>query len=284
MTEGANQAQADFWNADPGLNWVRFQPDMDLLLGGVAEALLARAAARPGERAIDIGCGAGATTLAVAQAVGPTGSVLGVDISEPLLGRAEERRRAAGQMQAAFLRADAQDHPFDPGSTDLILSRFGVMFFADPAAAFRNLALALRHDGRMVLAVWSFPQANPFFATPGRIAAERLGRPAPTDPDGPGPMALRDPDRVSGLLRQAGLDHIRIEPVPVDLHHPAGLEAVVTMLGHLGGIPGLMREKGGTAEDMAAILAEVRAAFAGYAAADGIRIPAVVNLCSAVKP
>jgi SAM-dependent methyltransferase len=283
MTEVANQAQADFWNADPGLNWVRFQPDMDLLLGGVAEVLLAQAAPRPGEQAVDIGCGAGATTLAVARAVGPSGSVLGVDISEPLLRRAEERRQAAGLSQANFLLADAQDHPLGPAESDLLLSRFGVMFFADPAAAFRNMAAALRPGGRMVLAVWSSAQANPFFSTPGRIAAERLGRPAPSDPDGPGPMALHDPQRVSGLLRLAGLDDIRIEPVPVDLHHPAGLEAVVTMLGHLGGIPGLMREKGGTAEDMAAILSDVRSAFAGYVTADGIRIPAVINLCSAVR-
>ncbi|MCF1708563.1 class I SAM-dependent methyltransferase [Tabrizicola sp. J26] len=283
MAQTANDGQADFWNADPGRNWVLFQPDMDLILAEVAAEVFRQAAPAPGERVIDIGCGAGTTTLEAARRVGAAGRALGLDISHPLLERAEERRRDAGLANLAFLHGDAQVHPFEPAGTDLILSRFGVMFFADPVAAFRNMASALRPGGRMVFAVWSNGQVNPFFSTPGRIAAERLGPPEVVDPDGPGPMALRDPARVLHLFNESGMVEAEVRKVPLDLHHPGGVDRVVTMLGRLGGIPGILREKGGTAEDLAAILAGVREAFAGYATPDGIRIPAEINLCTAVK-
>ena len=284
MASDSNQGQVDFWNADPGRNWVLFQPEMDLVMAGVADLLLLAADPAPGESAIDIGCGAGATTLAVARRVGPQGRVIGIDISEPLLARAEERRRESGLDHTSFLLADAQDHAFSRGMADLILSRFGVMFFADPVAAFRNLGAALRPGGRMVMAAWAEVEANPFFSVPGRIAATRLGPPEPSDPDAPGPMAFRDVGRVTGILQDAGLDEARAERREVDLHHPGGVEAVVTLLTAIGSIPRLMRDKCGTAADMDAIRDGLRAAFAGYASADGVRVPAVINLYTAAKP
>ena len=283
MASDSNQGQVDFWNADPGRNWVRFQPEMDLVMAGVADLLLLAADPAPGESAIDIGCGAGATTLAVARRVGPQGRVIGVDISEPLLARAEERRRESGLEQTSFLLADAQDHAFSRGMADLILSRFGVMFFADPVAAFRNLGAALRPGGRMVMATWAEVEANPFFLVPGRIAAARLGPPELSDPDAPGPMAFRNTARVTGILRDAGLAEARADRHNVDLHHPGGIEAVVTLLTSIGAIPRLMRDKGGTAADMAAIQDGLREAFSGYATPDGVRIPAVINLYSATR-
>lgn len=284
MASDSNQGQVDFWNADPGRNWVLFQPEMDLVMAGVADLLLMAADPGPGESAIDIGCGAGATTLAVARRVGPQGRVIGIDISEPLLARAEERRRESGLDHTSFLLADAQDHAFSRGMADLILSRFGVMFFADPVAAFRNLGAALRPGGRMVMATWAEVESNPFFLVPGRIAAARLGPPEPSDPDAPGPMAFRDVGRVTGILRESGLDEVRAERREVDLHHPGGVEAVVTLLTAIGSIPRLMRDKGGTATDMDAICDGLRAAFAGYASPDGVRVPAVINLYTATKP
>ena len=204
MTE-ANADQATFWNAQPGQNWVDFQADLDAQLSEVTDRLLAACAARPGERVLDIGCGAGGSTLALAAAVGAVGSVLGLDLSEPLLARAEERRRDLALGNVRFARGDAQDHPFAPGGFDLAASRFGVMFFADPVAAFRNIARALRPGGRLVFVAWAGPEHNPWFAIPQRAAVARLGPVAPTPPDAPGPMAFRDAARVTGLLEAAGL-------------------------------------------------------------------------------
>lgn len=279
----ANTGQHTFWNDAPGRAWVAQQPAMDLLMTNVTALVMAEAALRPGQRVLDVGCGAGALTLAAARAVGLQGGALGVDISAPLLARAEELASAEGLEQARFLRADAQDHGFAPAVFDLVLSRFGVMFFADPVAAFANLAGAMRPGGRMVLAVWGRAAANPFFATPGRIGAARLGPPPPSDPDGPGPMAFSDIPRVLGILRAAGL-RAEGRAVELTLDHPSGIEPVLDLLSHLGGLPRLLRETGGTAEDLAAILAALREEWSGLVGDDGcLRIPAEINLYTAAR-
>lgn len=274
-----NADQTAFWNADPGRMWVRFQPDMDLLLEAVTGLLLEEAATRPGGRVLDVGCGAGATSLAFAGAVGPGGRVLGLDVSAPLLARARER--AAGLGQLTFAEADAQVAELEAGRFDLVVSRFGVMFFGDPVAAFRNLGRALAPGGRMVLAAWAGVEANPFFRDPGRIGVARLGALPPSDPDGPGPMAFRDNDRVTGILRAAGLEAVEGRAVDLALVHPGGIEPVLDMLTGIGGLPRLMRERGGTAEDMAAIQTALRDAWAAHVGPEGLRLPARVNLFSA---
>ncbi len=280
---GANAEQHTFWNDAPGRAWVAQQPAMDLLMRNVTALVMAEAAPRPGQHVLDVGCGAGALALAAARTVGPQGRALGVDISAPLLARAEELARAEGLAQVGFLRADAQDHGFAPSAFDLVLSRFGVMFFADPVAAFMNLARTMRPGGRMVLAVWGRAAANPFFATPGRIGAARLGPPPPSDPDGPGPMAFSDIPRVLGILHAAGLQ-AEGRAVDLTLDHPGGLEPVLDLMSNLGGLPRLLRETGGTAEDLAAILAALREEWAGLVGDDGcLRIPAEINLYTATR-
>ncbi|WP_333817236.1 class I SAM-dependent methyltransferase [Tabrizicola sp.] len=275
----ANTGQHTFWNDVPGRAWVAQQPAMDLLMTNVTALVMAEAAPLPGQRVLDVGCGAGALTLAAARAVGPQGRALGVDISAPLLARAGELARVESLAQVKFLRADAQDHGFAPAAFDLVLSRFGVMFFADPVAAFANLAGAMRPGGRMVLAVWGRAVANPFFATPGRIGAARLGPPPPSDPDGPGPMAFSDIPRVLGILRAAGL-RAEGRAVELTLDHPGGIEPVLDLLSHLGGLPRLLRETGGTA----AMLAALREEWSGLVGDDGcLRVPAEINLYTATR-
>jgi SAM-dependent methyltransferase len=280
MTE-ANADQAAFWNAQPGQNWVAFQAALDAQLVEVTDRLLAACAARPGERVLDVGCGAGGSTLALADAVGPKGHVLGLDLSEPLLARAEARRRERGLAQVRFERGDAQDHPFASAAFDLAASRFGTMFFADPVAAFRNIARALAPGGRLAFVAWAGPEHNPWFAIPQRLAIARLGPVEPAPPDAPGPMALRDAARVTGLLAAAGLRDPGAETVDLGLPNPGGLDAMMQLVGNIGALPRILREKGGTAEDRAAILAEVRDALARYATPDGIRLPARVIVYSA---
>ena len=277
----ANAAQAEFWNADPGRNWVIHQPAMDRLLVNVTDLLMAAADPRPGERVLDVGCCTGTTLLASAAAVGGAGRVLGVDLSGPMLALADARCRAAGLSRAEVLWADAQDHAFAAGSFDLVLSRFGMMFFADPVAALRNLGRALRPGGRMALLAWGSADENPFFRIPGRIAAARLGPVAPPDPAAPGPLAFADAARVLGLLRAAGLADVAARAVDVSLDEAAGVAPVLTLLGAVGGLPRIMREKGGSEADMRAILAEVGQAFAPHVSDAGLRLPAKVNLFTA---
>jgi SAM-dependent methyltransferase len=283
MSQAPNPEQTEFWNAAPGENWVRHLADLDAIHRGVSETLQSLAAPATGERVLDIGCGAGTTTFDLARAVHP-GEVLGIDISAPLLRRAAERRRELQLANAHFLLADAQAHPFPARHYDLVVSRFGVMFFSDPVAAFRNIATALRPGGRIALACWAGPEHNPWFTLPQRIAVARMGPVAPTPPDAPGPMAFRDIPRVCAILRDAGFTAVKGEQVTNDLHHPGGPEALVRLASHVGPIARILRETNATEDDEAAIRNGLRDALQPFASTDGIRIPAGINLFSATRP
>jgi SAM-dependent methyltransferase len=283
MTQYANADQAEFWSKGPGQNWVTYQADLDALHEPIMGLLLAACAPRQGERVLDIGCGAGASCFALARSVAPTGHVLGVDISEPLLARARDLSRELGIDHIAFELADAQDHRFEAAGFDLVASRIGLMFFADPVAAFRNIATALRPGGRIVFTAWAAAEANPWFAWPQRIAVARLGAVAPTPPDAPGPLAFRDIDRVVGILRDAGLSGGRGEAVDTHLHHPGGIEAVTSLAMKVGPVSRMLREKNGTPEDLAAIIDAAAGEFRPFDSADGIRIPARINIFTAER-
>jgi len=282
--ETPNAAQAEVWNARPGQNWAIHQEDLDILHSGVLDLLIESAAPGTGEAVLDLGCGAGASTFALAGAVGRDGSVLGLDISHPLVERAEVRKTALGLANVTFTVADAQIHPFEPARFDLAVSRFGLMFFSDPLAAFGNIRSALRPGGRIVFAAWTGPEQNPWFSLPQRVAVERLGPVAPGAPDAPGPMAFRDRERVVGILQAAGFSRCEGVEHKIDLHHPGGLEAVMNIVSHVGPIARMMRDMGGTEEDGAAILGRIASEMRNFEAADGIRIPAGVNLFSARVP
>ncbi|MFO1210526.1 MAG: methyltransferase domain-containing protein [Amaricoccus sp.] len=280
--DSPNAAQAAFWTTQAGPSWVELDAELEAGSRAITDRLLAACAPRPGEAVLDVGCGAGGSTRALAAAVGPAGRVLGVDISAPLLARARER--AAGVANVAFEQADAQDHAFAPAAFDLAASRFGMMFFADPVAAFRNIARALVPGGRLVFVAWAGPEHNPWFALPRQVAVARLGPVAPPPPDAPGPMAFRDADRVTGLLAAAGLIRARAEAVDTEMHQPGGVAGVLRIFARIGPVPGIVRERGGGEADQAAILRELGAVLARFEAADGVRIPARVIVYSAVRP
>ncbi len=284
MPTSPNAGQAEFWNAQPGQNWVTFEADLEAITRGVTEVLMAAAAPAAGEQVLDIGCGTGGSTFALAEAVGPAGHVIGSDISAAMLQRAETHRAARAMGHVRFEEADAQTHAFEPSSIDLAASRFGGMVFADPVAAFRNIARALRPGGRIAFVAWAAPEANPWFALPQRVAVERLGPVPPSDPHAPGPMAFRDIDRVTGLLQAAGLADCKGATVATELHHPGDVEAIVRLLRHVGPMARVLREKGGTPEDEAAILATLREEFGRYRSADGLRIPAALNVFTGHGP
>lgn len=280
----ANADQSEFWNTEAGPRWVAREADLDALHSAVTGMLLAECAPVSGEAILDVGCGGGASSLAFAEAVGASGRVLGLDLSRPLLARAEARCRAAGLGNLGFLFGDAQVHPLPSAAFDAAISRFGVMFFSDPIAAFRNIATALRPGGRLVFVAWAGLDRNPFFSLPLRAAMARLGPLAPPPPDAPGPMAFADRDRVVGLLQAARLADCAADARRIDLHHPGGVAAITALATEIGPTARFVREKNGTADDLAAIIADLADSLAAFATPDGIRIPAEINLFRATMP
>ncbi len=201
---GPNAAQIAYWNSEAGPRWVAMQERMDAMLAPLMQAGLDRARPVAGERALDIGCGCGATVLELAGRVGPNGSVVGVDISAPMLGRARERVQANSLANVRLTLSDAATHAFAPGAFDLAFSRFGVMFFDEPVGAFANIRSALASAGRLAFVCWAPPQDNPWLTVPLAAARPYLPPQPETDPTAPGPFAFADPDRVRGILTRAG--------------------------------------------------------------------------------
>jgi SAM-dependent methyltransferase len=208
----SNEDQIEYWNGKAGETWARMQERMDLALSPVTASLLSLAAPQPGEQVLDIGCGSGETTLAIAAAVGDEGGVLGVDVSEPMLARA--RQRAAELLSDAEFRfADAARFD-EEGDFDLLVSRFGVMFFDDPVAAFANLHARTAAGGRLCFACWQPPADNLWATLPMQTLASMLPPPEPADPTAPGPFAFCDPARVEGILATAGWQDVGFLPLP----------------------------------------------------------------------
>jgi SAM-dependent methyltransferase len=223
----ANADQAAYWSGQTGQRWVDRQETLDAVLAPILEIVLERAALVTGERVIDIGCGCGASVLALAERVGSSGKVTGVDISAPMLARARERIPAA--LPVELVNADATVHAFEPGAADLLVSRFGVMFFADPVLSFRNLRKALRPGGRVAFACWRALADNPWVNVPLQAALQHVP-PAPLPgPEEPGPFAFAREERVRRILGDAGFSAIGMEAVDValDLAIGRGLDVAV---------------------------------------------------------
>src|SRR3974390_2918202 len=206
-----NADQIAYWNGPGGEHWTERQPLQDILLAPISQILIDSAAANPGERIIDVGCGCGSTSIALAQAVAPSGFVLGIDISAPMLARA--RQLAPKTLPVDFVLADATVHPFDPASFDVLVSRFGVMFFAEPALSFANLRRALRPSGRVAFACWREPRENPWMMAPLQAIYQHVPKLPPPGPEDPGPFAFASEARVHRILGDAGYKAIAMEPV-----------------------------------------------------------------------
>jgi ubiquinone/menaquinone biosynthesis C-methylase UbiE len=214
-----NAEQIEYWNGDAGQNWAREDGRMAALLNPVAEALLDHLQPEQGIRALDIGCGGGSQSLLLAQRIGASGKVVGIDISEPMLAIAQQRAAADNSDIAAlkFLRADAQVHNFENGSFDLLYSRFGVMFFDDPEAAFSNLRPALNSTGKLGFCCWPEPKENAFFQVPLKAVLEHVPPPEPPPAGAPGPFAFADPERVKRILTDAGFQKVDVSPFETTL-------------------------------------------------------------------
>ena len=204
-----NAAQFEQWNGRVGQKWARLQDKTDLMLNNITDALMPFAAATPGEHVLDIGCGCGTTTFRLQMAVSPNGSVAGVDISAPMLDVARARSQAMN-ADIAFIEEDASKYDFQP-VFDLVFSRFGVMFFDDPVAAFKNIRTALSPKGRLAFVCWRAFKENDWAFVPYVAAQPFLPEQPSADPHAPGPFAFADADRLRDILTKAGFNNIRIE-------------------------------------------------------------------------
>jgi SAM-dependent methyltransferase len=209
-TETTRMLQREYWNSEATRRWVTEQARIDRLFLDVTNAALTAAAPKRGESVLDIGCGTGSTVLRLAEAVGPGGTVLGVDISEQQLALA--RQRIAGVAQARVVRDDAASRDFPPASFDLAFTRFGVMFFADPIAAFSNIRRAMKPGGRLALAVFRPGSDNPWATASIAAIRHLVTPPAPPGPDEPGQFAWGDPARVRRILDGAGFRDVTLTP------------------------------------------------------------------------
>jgi SAM-dependent methyltransferase len=279
MTFIDNAEQHEAWNNDSGRRWARESDRRDRILAPIADVQLAAARLRAGERVLDIGCGCGATTLAAAAAVGSDGLVTGIDLSEPMLIVARHRQQAAGVTNVTFVRGDAQTHLF-VGAFDVAISRFGTMFFADPVAAFVNIASGLRPGGRLALATWQPLSANDWLAIPA-AALLRHGTMPATD-GGPGMFAQSERDAVTRLLAEAGYADVRLTPAHLALTVGADLEDAVAYLANVGVCGRILASV--PDDEAPAALDAVRAALADHVDDEGVHLGAAVWIVTATRP
>lgn len=263
----ANREQIEYWNGEAGATWVRAQARLDALLAPISDALLERAEIDAGDRVLDVGCGCGATSLALAERAR---EVHGVDISEPMIEHA--RRRAPEHGGLRFSVADAAEHAFD-AAYDLLFSRFGVMFFADPQAAFANLRTGLAPGGRVAFVCWQAPRANPWMAVAGAAVQPFLPEPAaPPDPRAPGPFAFADPDHVRTILEGAGFVDVALEDHRTRLKLADDLDEAMEFQGQVGPLARVLAELEGAQRERA--FAAAREALAAHLDEDGLRLGA----------
>jgi SAM-dependent methyltransferase len=277
-----NAAQSDYWNSAAGQRWTDRQQEQDLVLRPVSNRLIAAADAKPGQKIIDIGCGCGDTTLDFAARVMPGGEVLGLDISAPMLARARER--APKSLPARFVLADATVYGFEPAWADLAVSRFGVMFFADPARSFANLRKGLRPGARLVFACWREARQNPWMMIPLREAKKHAPPLPETNPDDPGPFAFADDARVRRILTSAGFADLVVTPVDLDLDIAIGRGLDAAVAGALGIGPTSRILDGQSEAVRAAAAADIRQALAERAKGDSVPLGAAIWIVTAFNP
>jgi SAM-dependent methyltransferase len=280
MNTGANAAQQEYWNIIAGPRWVGLAGYVEKRVEKVNDLLLARSAVAPGQKVLEVGCGTGAATVPLAETVGGTGEVVGIDISEPMLAAARERISHSGLRNITLLQADAQVHAFEPNRFDLIASRFGVMFFADPVAAFRNLLGAARPRGGLCFACWAALEENRHWLIPYEVVLRHLGPPAPKPPRAPGPTAFAEPEYVRSILEGAGYEGIEIRRETPDMIGASPREEAEHAL-VMGPSARLIEEKKPSESVRQLIKQEMTEAFAAYAKGGEIVLPSTIFIVTA---
>jgi SAM-dependent methyltransferase len=284
MTDTAaapNAAMDEYWNGRAGDTWVELGRLLDMELLALGQQAQAALRPQPGERVLDIGCGGGETSLDLARAVSPGGAVLGVDISRTLLEQMAERRVEGLGLDIRFQVADAQTSDFGGERFDAAFSRFGVMFFADPAAAFANIRKALRPGGRIAFVCWRTPAENALMTAPFKAAEHLLPPQPPSDPLAPGPFAFADPERVRRILGEAGFAEVAIRPFDAKAGGWTPDEALIVCQ-RVGPLGTVLREN---PDLRPKVIDAVAAELQRHIGADGkVRLDAAVWIVTATAP
>jgi SAM-dependent methyltransferase len=255
--------------------WAEVRELLELQLAPLGRRALEALAPKSGESVLDIGCGGGATALDLARAVAPDGTVVGVDLSAAVLAFAQSAAERCERVR--FVQADAQVYPFEPASFDAAFSRFGVMFFADPAVAFSNIRRSLRPNGRLAFVCWRTLEENALDNLPLRAASVHLPPQPARDPEAPGPFAFANPDRVHGILERAGFG--KIEITAHDEQVGSGdLDSMLAVCSRVGALGKILREN---PELRAATLPAVRSALARHDGPDGVKLKAATWVVTA---
>lgn len=277
---GDNASQIADWNGAVGERWAAEQARTDELIRAFGDAALAAAKPQAGETVVDVGCGCGDTSLSLALQVGVQGRVVGVDVSAAMLDVA--RSRASDRENLTFIEADASSTGL-PGPFDLMFSRFGVMFFDDPPAAFAHLRKALKPGGRLAFVCWAAPQVNLWAALPAQTARKASGlNLAPSDPNAPGPFAFADKNRVHDILSAAGFTKISFKPFEAPMYLGSSPRSAAEGAVRIGPASRVAREAG--PERLPVILEAIEAALTPHAAADGsVSLTGTTWLVSAVS-
>jgi SAM-dependent methyltransferase len=236
-----NAEQIAEWNGALGQRWAAMRQEIDRVVTPFGAAALKAAAPQPGERVIDVGCGCGETSIEIARLVGPAGSVLGIDVSQPMLAVARSHGQSAN---LSFQEADASGSPL-PAGVDLLFSRFGVMFFSEPSAAFSHLRKSLRAGGRCVFVCWRTPRDNAWAMTPLAAARQALDiTPPQSDPNAPGPFAFADEERLRNILSAAGFGNIELQRFDAAIFLGPTPRSAAEGAVQLGPVARLLREAG----------------------------------------
>lgn len=279
-----NSEQIEFWHENAGHSWVSNQILLDRQIGPHGVLAMEKANPVQGESILDVGCGCGATTIDLSARVGPKGHVTGLDVSGPMLTRARARAVEEGLSNIEFIHADAQAFKFQSSCHDLVFSRFGVMFFADPAVAFRNFVDSLIVGGRVVFVCWQKPERNPWITVPVRAASEFIEFAAPPAIDAPGMFSLADPDRLRKLLTNAGLCELELRPETLSMNLGGGdLDAAVQFSLEVGPIAGTLAEHGNDKNVRPRVASAVRNVLAPYQSDTGVELPSEVWVVSGRK-
>jgi SAM-dependent methyltransferase len=271
--------QATLWNGPSGQAWIDLQEPLDRMYQPIQDLLVEAVSARASGSVLDLGCGTGGTTIAVARVLGARGGCIGLDISEPMIAFARKRAERE-HSSAGFITADAQTHVFEPASFDMIISRFGVMFFDDPVRAFGNLRRAARKDAELRFVAWRSPQENPFMTTAERVAAPLLPALPARQPNAPGQFAFADDRRVHSILQESGWTGIAIRPLDMACTLPE--KDLALHFTRLGPVALFLRET--DAPTRTRVVSALRAAFEHYVHGEEVRFTAACWMVSARAP
>ena len=276
----ANEEQTKHWNSDQAGHWITHQQRYDAMLAPFGERLLAAAHVASTDRVLDVGCGCGATTLAAGRSA-VTGTATGLDLSIPMLEVGRRRAVEEDLANVTFLDGDAQTYPFRASAFDAAISRFGIMFFDDPKAAFRNLAAAVAPWGRLAFVCWQDMLSNPWMAVPGLAIAEQVGLPDLGPPGRPGMFSLADPEDIRALLDAAGFLEVVVDPMAEEILLGGGgsLDDAVDFLRH--GSMGRTVLAGMDEATRGRALQAVTDALAPYVTGEGVRIGTAAWLVTA---